>query len=188
MAKSKPAAMTAANVRKATQAAAEKSRGSAAGKTGTGGKRSRGRPPFIPTTRQREQVVIAAAGSMKHADIAEALGITRPTLAKHFAKELSDRVTVCRLEIMEGMHQAALRGNVSAARLFIPATVLNQPTKAGPSEADIDAAKRAQREAQMTDRETKAPKLGKKEQAHVDARTAHVGTDWEDLLPSGPVQ
>ena len=50
---------------------------------------SRGRPQFQPTPEQRSQCAILSAGRVAEADIAAVFGITRPTLHKHFAAELT---------------------------------------------------------------------------------------------------
>jgi len=114
----------------------------------------------------RRKVSIAAGAGMTHEEIAIALGISRPTLAKHFEVELSEVALKRRMEVFEAMHKAALKGNVSAQRAYA-ATV---PTFAAPPE------------------ESEKPEaVGKKEQANRDAVTAAEGTDWGDLLPSGNV-
>lgn len=49
-----------------------------------------GRPPHEPTDRVRELVKKRAAIGMPHAEIADLVGISKKTLAKHYAKELSE--------------------------------------------------------------------------------------------------
>ena len=94
---------------------------------------------------------------MAHADIALALGISRPTLHKHFAQELSVGAMQKRGEVMDAVMKAAKKGNVAAARLYLS---LNPDAGTVPVEK---------------------PK-GKKDQAQETAKTAEKGTDWEDLL------
>ena len=135
-------------------------------------KRGPGRPPHVPTAASRRKVAIGAGGGMRHEDLATALGISRPTLELHYAHELSAGALSKRLEVLEGLHAAAKRGSSSAARAYLEAEaefgVPPAPKEpAAPPEAKPE----------------KVPALGKKEQAQADALTAHVGTDWADLLP-----
>lgn len=131
-------------------------------------KRGRGRPRFNPTPAQRRDVSIAAGGGMRHEDIAISLGISRETLEKYFEAELSTVAAMRRVEALKGLHKAAKRGSSSAAKAYLAA----DPQVAAPP---------APREQKPEDE----PKLGKKEQAAVDATTAQDGTAWADLLPRG---
>lgn len=119
-----------------------------------------GRPPFKPTPAQRRKVAIAAAGGMAHEEIAVALGICRNTLTKHFEKELSVGAHQKRMDVLEAMARAALKGNVAAAKAFLA----NTPGLAAPPVE---------------------PPVGKKEQANLDAKTAAAGTEWDDLIGAG---
>lgn len=105
---------------------------------------------------------------MSHEEIAIALGVARNTLEKYFDGELSVGAYKRRAEVMEAMHKAALKGNVAAQKAFVAMT----PMVAAPP---VEAA------------EPKPEKLGKKEQADVDAKGAEQGTSWEDVLPRGNV-
>lgn len=96
-----------------------------------------------------------------------ALGIARNTLEKHFVYELSVGAYKKRLQVMDAMHAAAVKGNVAAGRAYLALT----PKAAAPP-PDPTAP-----------RGTPAKPLGKKDQANVDAGTAATGTDWEDILP-----
>lgn len=124
------------------------------------------RPPFVPTPELKETVSIAAGGGMSHEQIALGLGIDRKTLEKHFEEELSTAAYQRRLEVIQAMHGAALKGNVAAQKAYLAM----EPALAAPPLPD----------------EKPEPKQGKKEQANTDAKTAHVGSDWEDdLRPRG---
>lgn len=118
-----------------------------------------GRPPFEPTDEMRERVSIAAGAGMSHEEIAIGLGISRPTLTKYFEAELSEGAYARRLDVVEAMYRAAMKGNVTAQRTYIEMT----PRAAAAPEP-------------------KAPKVGKKEQADLDAKTAAEGTEWSTLL------
>jgi hypothetical protein len=124
------------------------------------------RPEFKPTSAARRNVAIAAGGGMSHEEIALGLGISRNTLEKHFQGELSYGANRKRLEVLEAMFDSARKGNVAAQKAYMALT----PKPAAPP------------------LELEQPK-GKKEQAHADAKTAQVGTEWETLLKgSVPLQ
>lgn len=123
------------------------------------------RPEFQVTDELRRRVAIAAgSGTMTHEEIAIGLGISRPTLEKHFELELAEGAYAKRLEVLEALHAAALKGNVTAAREYLTRSPRASPTKPP---------------------EEKPAKVGKKEQANLDARTAADGTEWQDLLKPG---
>lgn len=106
---------------------------------------------------------------MSHEDLAIWLGIDRGTLEKHFEAELTQGALERRVEVLEAMHAAAQKGNVTAQRAYLerlPALGV-PPTPPAPEPAQPE-------------------KLGKKKQAQVDAKTAQQGTGWDDLLPRGP--
>ena len=121
-----------------------------------------GRPPFKPTPAMKKRVAVAAGAGMSHEEIALALGICRNTLQKYFEHELSIGAYQRRLDVLNAMYGAAVKGNVAAQKAFVAMV----PTAAAPPQ------------------EPEKP-LGKKEQANADARTAATGTDWADLLPPG---
>ena len=127
----------------------------------------RGRPEFKPTPAMRRKVANAKGGGMPNEEIALALGISRNTLEKHFKEELSTGASQKRLDVLDALHRAALKGNVAAAKAFL---------SAGPV-LEINSAEKPRAE----------PKVGKKEQAERDAKTAHQGTEWADLLNTGKV-
>lgn len=129
------------------------------------------RPEFQVTDELRRRVAIAAgSGTMTHEEIAIGLGISRPTLEKHFEVELAEGAYRKRLEVLEAMHAAALKGNVTAAREYLARSPRASPTRP------------------PADQPEKPEKVGKKEQADRDARTAHEGTEWESLLRKPPAQ
>lgn len=100
---------------------------------------------------------------MAHEAIAQALGISRNTLEKHFNHELTTGAFKKRLEALDALHRQAKKGNVAAIKAYtasLPGAIA--PTAPKPE---------------------KAPKLGKKEQQQQEALTAQIGTEWQDLLP-----
>lgn len=129
--------------------------------------KKRGRPAFKPTPAIRRKVAIAAGAGMRHQDIAIGLGISDDTLRKYFDHELSEGALAKRMEVVEAMRKAAIKGSSSAARLYLALEPeLTAPPV--PVEADVKPEK---------------PK-GKKAAAEAEAPNAHIGTDWDKLLPS----
>lgn len=122
----------------------------------------------------RRKVATAKAGGMPEEQIALALGITRPTLQKHFMVELTTGAAVRKMEAMDALFVQAKKGNIAAIKLLL---VLNGTAGGPPAQEDSEPAKPAAAPA--------APpvRLGKKEQAQLAAQTATEGTDWEGLLP-----
>ncbi len=123
-----------------------------------------GRPQWKPTAEHRRQTEIAAGGGMPHEEIAIAFGISTPTLKKHLSAELSTGAHKRRMEVIDALHGAATkRGNAAAAKAYLgaipQAAAMELPDEAEP--------------------------LGKKAKANEDAKTAQVGTGWEDILPGG---
>lgn len=137
---------------------------------GTVAGRKRGRPAFAPTPAQRRRVAIAAGCGMAHEQIAIGLNISRETLEKHFEHELSVGAYERRMEVFEGLHKAAKKGNAAAVKLYAQ---LNPQIAPPPLERNAPGAEKPEKP------------LGKKEQAQADAQVAQRGTDWNDLLP-GP--
>lgn len=103
---------------------------------------------------------------MSHEEMAIALGITRPTLEKHFAFELSEGAYKKRMEAFDALHRAAKKGNVAAIRQYMSMV----PRVSVPPTAPAPAP-------------TKEEPVGKKAQAQTDATTAGQGTEWESILP-----
>lgn len=87
-----------------------------------------GRPPFRPTTAQRQHVQELASAGLSHSGIASAIGISRNTLEDRFAAELQRGVQMRqeareaaevegarrRAEVIRLLFEAAQRGNTAA--------------------------------------------------------------------------
>lgn len=110
------------------------------------GNKNSGRREMEPTDEQREKVRVLKAGGMTNEAIAEAIGISEPTLRKHFASELDLATAKVRAEMLMARYNTAKGGNVQAQNKMLELV--------GASAAD----------ARVKQRETKAPALGKKEQ------------------------
>jgi len=123
-----------------------------------------GRPSYKPTAELRRKVSNAAGGGMSHDEIATGLGISRNTLETYYREEL-DRVAFRRrVDVLDAMQRAAVKGNVAAQKAYLALT----PAHAVPPSAT-----------------GKTEKIGKKDQANEDAKTAQKGTGWDELLPGG---
>lgn len=135
----------------------------------------------------REKVAIAVGGGMKHEDIAEALGISTPTLRKHFDAELSRVAHTKRLEALVALQKSAKKGNVSAIRAYlnlVPTVTASGdlPGEATTTPAPGPAATPSEPASVAVPLPVGVP-LGKKEAAQVAAFTAQAGTEWDGLLP-----
>ena len=127
-----------------------------------------GRPSLKPTSVQREDVRLFKADGWSDHRIARRLGISRPTLLKHFAEELENGADEERHAALRLLKKAASKLNVSAIRDYLKL---------------IDRNQAQDRHLEQPDRLTK-PKTGKKEIALEEARRAHHDSDWgDDLAP-----
>lgn len=117
---------------------------------------------------------------MTQEEIAIGLGISKPTLAKHYERELSVGAYERRIEVLEALHAGGVKGNASAARQYLSGIPEAAPP---PIEVGAPAPENVQPDQGAAPEMLAPPKLGKKEQAKVDARSAQDGTDWADLLP-----
>ena len=124
----------------------------------------RGSPEHRPTIEMRQTVEEMKFCGESEDVIARALGISTPTLRKHYAVELSDGHSNRRKEVIGLLFTAARKGNVSAAKRL---------DEMGRVAGAAEAVKR---------REAPAPKLGKKEQQQEAA--SQVGGKF--ATPSGP--
>ena len=103
---------------------------------------SRGRPQFQPTPEQRSRCSILSAGRMPEEAIASVFGITRPTLRKHFADELTTGAAQCNGAVLEQLYRTAMDGNVAALRLWM--------SRQGDEQGEA-LGRKAQREADAAD-------------------------------------
>lgn len=100
---------------------------------------------------------------MRQEDIANALGVSVPTLRKHYEAELSAGAAKERMAVLAKVLTAAKKGSTSAARLYLQQTPEFMPVAEEPAPVE--------------------EKLGKKDQANRDAVGAEAGTGWDGLLP-----
>ncbi|MCE3608063.1 hypothetical protein LXA47_31325 [Massilia sp. P8910] len=75
----------------------------------------------VPTDEVREIVRRLSQVGIPQEDIAEALAITRPTLDKHYKKELKTAKIIMLADVCGALYKNAMDGNV-AAQIFIMKT------------------------------------------------------------------
>lgn len=114
------------------------------------GNKNSGRPEYQATDEEREKVRVLKAGGMSNEAVAEALGISEPTLRKHFSSELDRGTAKVRADLLMARYRSAMGGNVAAQNKMIEQV----------------AASTAQ-----ANRTAKPPKLGKKEEQQVAAQS-----------------
>lgn len=126
----------------------------------------RGRPPHIPTKENRNKIMLLLAQGWTDARIAASLGITVPTLKKHYFSVLKvrdaarDRVEAIGLLTLWNLGR---EGNVAAMKEYF--------RRHDAVIGDIFD--------EVVDKETR--KLGKKEQARIEAD--NPPDDWESAIP-----
>jgi hypothetical protein len=128
----------------------------------------RGRPKHVPTDEKRNRVKVLKALNKTDTEVAEAMGLSEPTLRKYYLRELRGGMAQLRAEAAVKLWDLAKGGNVSALKAFLAearhSDLLGQP-----------ASKRR-------GRETPAQTMGKKDAAQLAAETADEGTGWAGLL------
>lgn len=82
-------------------------------------KRGRGRPRFEPTDYMRKQVKSMAGIGLPQDDIARVMGITAPTLRRHFRTELNVGQADTINRVAQSLVSKALGGNVTAQIFFL---------------------------------------------------------------------
>lgn len=125
-------------------------------------------PAFKATKAQKIQVECYVADGMSEDEIAIALGITKQTLIRHFWLGLSRGAVRQRAKLLDLMHETAKGGKGNAT---VQKKLLERMNLAAAEKEVVPERPRA-----------KIKKLGKKEQANLDAETASDGTDWGDDL------
>lgn len=128
----------------------------------------RGRPPHVVDDKKRCKVMLLLALQKTEDEIAAVLGITGKTLRKHYSRELRVR-DVARLraeaELWAVLATEAAKGNVSAIDKMFKRW----------DRLDLNPAPKKTKAP-------KAPPVGKKAQADIDAANAHEGGSWSSLL------
>lgn len=137
----------------------------------------RGRPSHIPTEKNTNKVMVLLALGWAEAKIAGALGITQPTLRKHYFRQLKVRDEArARLEgeMVFSMAAKAVTGDVPAYREVAKAL----------EKADMVEADQVYRPQPTAQAAPKAEKLGKKAERQLEAEELDAGP----FAPGAPPQ
>lgn len=133
----------------------------------------RGRPPHVVTDRNRQKVMILLALERDQKDVAAAIGITVPTLKKHYFREMRSRHEArLRLDgaLLGALASEAAAGNVAAIKELYKRIERHDQVKLAESVADRGA------------KGERVPPPGKKEQA----RQAALGVAGKFAPPRSP--
>ncbi|QXZ79651.1 hypothetical protein [Rhizobium sp. L51/94] len=134
----------------------------------------RGRPPHVVTAATKAKVILLMAIGRKDYEIALALGISEPTLRKNYREQLRSREEAkFKLEASRllKLYEQVEEGNVAAIKEMGKVQ----------ERAEIDSGPYAQRQAKVTKAE-KPAKIGKKEQANIDARSPDADSAMGRLI------
>lgn len=133
-------------------------------------KRPVGRPRHVATDENRLKVTELLSAGMPLADVALALRIDEKTLGRAYAEEVRFGRVERRSEVIGLLYSAARKGNVAAQKHLEGMTAVAD-AESRVIEPGIEA-------------QPKTRRLGKKEQAVLEAEQAGAGTDWAgDLGP-----
>jgi hypothetical protein len=86
-----------------------------------GGAKKAGRPPFEPTKEQRDRVEAMVGFGIPEEAIAKHIGVSGPTLRKHFRTEIDTGATKMLTSVAGALYRNAMKGNVTA-QIFIMKT------------------------------------------------------------------
>lgn len=133
--------------------------------------RGRGRPAHVPSIENHNKILLLAATGHGEEDCAAAIGVSVPTLRKHYfsaVKQFAAARLIVRGEVLQRLAAEAADGNVAAMKEL--GKLLDRAAMPG------GGARQAK---------GKAPKKGKKEEALDAARNMGAGDDskW-GFLPS----
>lgn len=124
-----------------------------------------GRPPHVPDAKDRQTVEVLSGFGIPADEIARVVGISKPTLQKHYATELENGAAKVEAKLVGNL----LRLSNGTDGTALKATMFALQSRFGWS----------QYAARPT---TPEEELGKKEAANVAAQTAHNGTGWATLV------
>lgn len=131
--------------------------------------RGRGRPAHEPNDKTRDQVQTMAGYGIPHAEIARLVGISEPTMRKHYEHELDTGATKANAMVAQTLFQKT-QGNGPGA---VAAAIFWLKARAGWREYPAAASD-----------EPKPEPMGKKEAARVAAKNPEPGTPLGDLMRS----
>ena len=123
----------------------------------------RGRPTYAKNQENQSTVSVLRAAGWSHSRIATYIGCDEKTLRKHFSRELQYGADIVEAQCLEVLYSKMRQGHNKSANDLIARAEKGQALPPPPK----------------TEPEAR---LGKKEQANIDAQTAHDGTVWSGLL------
>lgn len=130
-----------------------------------------GRNEHVPTPENVSRIRQLLLAGWNTAKIAEEIGISRPTLRKHYLPDIEKGRVVAMSELraktIARLDKAADGGNVAAMKELLRVV--------GEAEINAGIGHQPAEPSQPT-------RVGKKEQAVHDAQTADQGTEWQQLL------
>ncbi len=124
-----------------------------------------GRPSFEPTDQQRAQVRLMVAAGVPDYDVAKVIGVSMPTMRKHFWQELEVGHIMANTKVAQTLfRQATDETNPKS----VTAAIFWLKCRAGWKEAQV------------------AEPMGKKQMQDEEAKMSHSNTGWADLLENNP--
>lgn len=82
--------------------------------------RKRGQPPYVPTDKDRLTVKVMIAGGIEQAAIASVLGISTPTLRKHFRREIETAAAEIGAKVVASLINMAVGQSAAPGRAALP--------------------------------------------------------------------
>jgi len=76
------------------------------------------RPSYEPSAKDRMMVGVMVAGGIDQAAISAVLGISRPTLRKHFRHEIDSASTAANAAVVASLYRMATTGRNVAAAIY----------------------------------------------------------------------
>lgn len=128
-------------------------------------KKANGRPPYEPTDKDRKMVEVLSGFGIPAEKIAHVVGVSLPTLHKHFPFELERGAATVEAKLAGNL----LRLSNGSDGTALKATIFALQTRFGWS-------------AYAPPPMEKSEPIGKKAAAQIEAQTAHETTSWGDLL------
>ncbi|PZU77744.1 MAG: hypothetical protein DI530_12185 [Sphingomonas sp.] len=132
----------------------------------------RGRPEHVWSQENSNRINLLFATGHDPADAAAVLGVSMPTLRKHYFSELEQwRTAKLKLKAQQlaWLHREGEAGNVAAIKELF-------------KQVDRGVMAAGARDMARPAKAAKKPKPGKKEQANIDAREASASGEWGSLL------
>lgn len=109
-------------------------------------------PAFEPSDTDRRRVMMLVVCGIARDRIAEHLGISKPTLYRHFADELDNGNDIANAAVAGSLYQNAVDGTVSA-QIFWMKTIARWSDKDMSDPRLVDTVEAAAEEATVSDRE-----------------------------------